>query len=142
MYYLEHCEKVMFRHGVMLPEVVVKQLTGFRSVYGFSKEDAEVINKSGSSRGFSQYTVYSDTWFLDFDNNFQGVKDTLEWIKSKNFGYRLYESGGKGHHIEIPTTEKFDKDLILARTYLFTDIHLYIGYQTQFMIKLASLNYY
>lgn len=111
MYYVEHCDKVYNRSGNMLPVPAIKLLTGFRSVYGFSKEDAQEIQEQHASRGFSKYEVYSDTWVMDFDNNEQGMRDTLAWVKSKNLSYKLYESGGKGHHIEVPTTEMYDHNL-------------------------------
>ena len=111
MYYIEHCERVFDRSGHMVPLKCMDMLTGFRSAYAFSKEDAQEIQSNHSSVGFSRYSVFSDTWLMDFDNNEQGMLDTIKWVKEKNLGYKLYESGGKGFHIEIPTVEKYDNNL-------------------------------
>lgn len=100
--WLEHVFDVKHRNGNMLPADEVKNLQGFRSVYGFSQEDAASIRQSGNSKGFVAYPLISDCLFIDLDHGESHVKQTEEFLKSKNVAYQLYSSGGKGFHFHIP----------------------------------------
>lgn len=107
----EHARTVWDRKGLMLPEYSLEGLTGFRSVYGFCERDAMSIRHKKSSCGFAQFPVYSNKLLMDFDHNETGMLEAVNWANKKELSWELYESGGKGFHLEIKTIELFDINL-------------------------------
>jgi hypothetical protein len=100
MYYVEAAFYVSLRKGNMIPVDKAMRERGFRSVYMFTKEDADKIIESGNSRGFSEYIPYSDTLFVDLDDP-SFLPLALENLEKLGWRYTYYSSGSKGYHIHI-----------------------------------------
>lgn len=104
MYWYEFVPPNLHRTGNMVP---VDKLAGFkpagyRSVYGFSEEDAKLIRLQQSSRGFSRFPVFSDHLILDIDGGDEQMKRVVSRLDELGFAYDVWISGGKGYHIIIP----------------------------------------
>lgn len=74
-------------------------LTGFRSLYAVSEQDAEAISQSGSYTQFKG-TVWSPTLALDFDSEEAGWA-ARERLVSLGLGYEMWHTGNRGYHFEI-----------------------------------------
>ena len=114
MYWSEYCSKVFSRKGTMVPLKQLSKLTGFRSVYLFTENDAKCIKKSNSSSGMGKYEVFSNELFFDFDgedafskadNIFQTSKDYY------NFNVSMWFSGSKGYHVIIKIEDMYGLDV-------------------------------
>lgn len=70
--------------------------TGFRSIYGYPKEILEI----GLRR--HNLPLYSDTLFLDVDNNQPATDRIQQWLLDNKVKFKLYWTGNRGHHFEIP----------------------------------------
>jgi hypothetical protein len=114
MYWSEYCSKVFSRKGTMVPVEQLHKLTGFRSVYLFTQNDAQCIKKSNSSSGMTKYEVFSNELFLDFDgddallkadNVFRACQDYHD------FSTTMWFSGSKGYHIVIKIQDMFGLDV-------------------------------
>lgn len=75
---------------------------GYMSVYAFDAQAADEIAKSGSSKGFARYPVYSDTIYIDLDTGTDYLQSTMGLLMDKGLGFDVFFSGCKGYHIAIP----------------------------------------
>lgn len=88
---------------------------GFRSVYMFNQEDAEIIKDRGSSKGFKYFNLHSDCLFVDIDikndeEEAQALAD-IEKLKASNIKFSLWSSGGRSYHLHIPHELKCSRHL-------------------------------
>jgi hypothetical protein len=82
--------------------------SGYRSVCMFREADALKIKAEGSSSGFGEYSVYSDTLFVDIDEpDAVEIEALREFFKIQNINYQLFESGKKGVHFHVSTEPLF-----------------------------------
>lgn len=94
-----------------LPKLIAHTRRSYRSVFMFSEEDAEIIREQGSSRGFKRCDVWADTLFIDLDNGEIDLPKCVQFLKERNLSAEIWESGGKGFHIEIETILQHGKHL-------------------------------
>jgi hypothetical protein len=80
---------------------------GFRSYFLFDEEQKVFITNQGNMQGLDQLAVYSDTLFIDIDNNRNCMKKGREFLTKQGIQYQLYVSGGKGYHFVIPLQETY-----------------------------------
>ncbi len=103
--YKEWSPRLNYRKGKMLDLESLERLRkfendpGYCSVYSFDEASSKEIEASGSSKGMDKYPVYTDKLWIDLDTGLKGLSNA----ESKIGGYRynVYNSGGKGFHIEI-----------------------------------------
>ncbi len=76
--------------------------TGFTSVYGFPPEAVARINSSGTLRNLSDFPVFSDVLYVDFDNNEEAAERFRLTALEGKCGYEMYHSGGRSIHFHIP----------------------------------------
>lgn len=108
MYYLEWASKPYTRHGTMVPVTALPRILrqynpGYRSVYMFDENAAMEIRDKRNSKGFKQYPVHSDTLFIDLDDGDTHLAAMEQAVNDFGVGYEVWESGGKGYHLVIPT---------------------------------------
>lgn len=85
--------------------------TGYRSIYGFPDKLAKHIEKQGSTFGIRGQELYSDTLFIDIDDN-PAAESTVEQILlTQGVGFDMYDTGNRGKHFHIPITEMLGKDV-------------------------------
>lgn len=84
----------------LVPLAEVDQHTGFRSVFCYSDEVADLIRESGSTRELQGVSVYSDTLFVDFDNQDPGP--FRQALVERGVGFQAYDSGNRSCHFHIP----------------------------------------
>lgn len=103
------------RNANLKPISCLDNSIGFRSVYMFSKEDAEIIRERGSSKGFKYFNLYSDCLFVDIDIKSEEEDKIalreIEELKKKGFRFSLYTSGGRSYHLHIPHELKCSRHL-------------------------------
>ncbi len=110
-WFAEWCPKLHDRRGLMVSfkglgaAVRNNYNPGYSSVYAFSKEDAELIRASGSSRGLHQYCVGAWAVALDLDDGDKQLEQVERVLQDKSLEYFVYLSGGKGNHVYVPQTE-------------------------------------
>lgn len=75
---------------------------GWASVYQFKQEDALSIKEAYSSKDLDRYSVASNELIIDFDGG-MNIGSLRYSLVSKNVGFKIYESGGKGVHLHIAT---------------------------------------
>jgi len=91
--------------------------TGFRSIYGFSEEAVEQIRENNSTRELKNFEFFSDTLFVDFDDQPEAAKE-ME-IALKDYQWEMYDSGGRSVHFHIKIEPMLGKDVpILQRRYM------------------------
>jgi len=76
---------------------------GFRSVFGFPQQVAEIIQIQGGTQGLRGFDVYCDTIFMDFDKG-----DPVEFkalLRSEGIAHQEFFSGGRSTHLHIPLAE-------------------------------------
>lgn len=107
IWYKEWASSVKARKGRMLPikafDTILKYRDpGYSSVYMFKEEDAKQLLENESSRGMNQFEVASDKLMLDIDKGIDGLATVGRKIEAEGIAFDVWESGGKGYHIEIP----------------------------------------
>jgi hypothetical protein len=120
MYWYEWCSKFNHRKGNMMPNKYIKQLLkapdpGYASIYGFSAEDAKQIKSSGSSSGFSRFSVYADTIYLDFDTGVDSALAAGLQLKQAGITHEVWDSGSKGGHVHIAQIPAYCQHLPYAQ---------------------------
>lgn len=120
--YLEFAEQPWLRSGDMRPTSEVEALQGFRSVYGFSEEDAKIIRDSNCSRDFKRFAQFSDCLFLDLDDGEASVDGVVAFLKAEGIGFSLYKSGSKGYHTHIPSEPKFGYNVAYSQKVLIESL--------------------
>lgn len=77
--------------------------TGFTSVYGYTEAAAGHIENTNSTRGLSQFPVYSDVLYVDFDNNEEAAEQfKVLTLEAQGYTFDMYHSGGRSIHFHIP----------------------------------------
>jgi hypothetical protein len=87
----------------MLPSSQTETMTGYYSVYQFSKESAAKFNSSLDEQLIKKDELYSDELILDFDNGSEKANEFCKYLQLNNINYKVYFSGSKGFHIYIKT---------------------------------------
>jgi len=125
----EYAENVFKRNGKMVAATELAKRTGFRSLYGFSEEDAKVIVDEGASRGFSRFPVYAEQLVLDFDEGYDdNCKRMVKWCKQEGYSYTLWVSGSKGYHLEIEAVPKYSKEVPFSQQKLLQSLAIETDY--------------
>lgn len=87
----------------LVPLADVGNYTGFRSVFAYPPETAEIIELQGGTQGLRGFEVYADTILMDFDDH-----DPVEFrqlLISEQIAHEIYDSGGRSIHVHIPLDE-------------------------------------
>jgi hypothetical protein len=84
---------------------------GFRTVYGFSEQDAAAIRATGRSAGLAYYTPCADTLIIDLDDGEKTLPILLNRILSRGLRCEVWSSGGKGYHLVLSHDLICDKRL-------------------------------
>jgi hypothetical protein len=74
---------------------------GFTSVYAFPSEVAGRALEIGNTRGLAGCAVYSDTLFVDFDDNEEAADRFRDFLVSSNVSFGRYHSGGRSIHFHV-----------------------------------------
>lgn len=102
---MRYCEYrgAVRRHGPiqLLPVDQLEGLQGFRSVYEFDEKTAEMIRARGSTRQLRGTPVYSDTLFLDFDNQDAAALELENWLLAHECTYTKYNTGNRSIHFHV-----------------------------------------
>ncbi len=85
---------------VSLDKIDVYQ--GFRSVYAYDEATKDLILSQGHFRDLGQLPVFSDTLFIDFDDQDDAVVKFVDFLTEHNYGYSAYDSGNRSIHFHIP----------------------------------------
>jgi len=73
---------------------------GFRSVYGYDTEVADMVLSTNSTRGLMGMSMFSDELLIDIDDDWSGAEAFAEEIG--NYSYSMYDTGGRSIHFHIP----------------------------------------
>ena len=111
MLYREFAPRVFCRSGNMLPVDEVAKKHGFCSIYAFEEDAAKEIIAQGNSKGLGRFPVWADKIVLDLDNGEEGLQELTAWCQERELGYRVFSSGSKGFHLEVPHIPVLDKNL-------------------------------
>lgn len=84
---------------------------GFRSVYAYTDETKEYILKENSTAGLEDHDVYSDTLFVDFDNQPESSKAFAIHLNNMGIKYDVYHSGNRSFHFHVHLVKMFGKDV-------------------------------
>jgi hypothetical protein len=104
-YFKEWSPRLNYRKGKMLDLDSLERLRkfekdpGYCSVYSFDEASAKEIEANGTSKGMDKYPVYTDKLWIDLDTGLKGLSNAES--KISGYRYNVYNSGGKGFHIEI-----------------------------------------
>ena len=81
-------------------------LSGHTTLFQFDKAVAEHIKELGHSRGFHKYPCSSRVLILDCDHGDKGMLEISSKLQALDLRHYIYCSGGKGHHIYVPLSER------------------------------------
>jgi hypothetical protein len=113
--FVEITSIVKNRNANLIPASELSSRVGFRSVYMFDEQDAEIIRFNGHSRGFKYFNLYSDCLFVDIDMKTKDdAKRAVEDIKrlvARKIRFDLYDSGNRSYHLHIPHPLKNSRHL-------------------------------
>ncbi len=113
-WYKEWASSVKARKGRMLPlkafDTILKYRDpGYSSVYMFKDEDAKTLSDTESSKGMKKFEVAADKIVIDIDTGIDGLATVGRKIEKEGIAFDVWESGGKGYHVEIPHQLVADK---------------------------------
>ena len=113
--FVEITSVVRNRNANLIPVSDLPNRVGFRSVYMFDAEDAEIIRFNGNSKGFKYFNLYSDCLFVDIDvkseeDNKKAIND-IKKLVAKGIKFDLYDSGNRSYHLHIPHELKSSRHL-------------------------------
>ena len=91
--------------------------TGFTSMYGYTQAAAEYIRQSSGTRGMKEFPIYSDTLFVDFDNEEEAADDFRGLVESLGHSFEMYHSGGRSIHFHIPIEPMFGQGVPDSQKY-------------------------
>lgn len=94
-----------------LQKLCQKDSPGYKSLYGFSEQDAQIIIQNGSSKGFKYFTPFSSELVIDIDTGTVDLIACEAALKDRGLGYVVEESGSKGYHVTIKHQPVYDSDL-------------------------------
>lgn len=77
-------------------------LTGFQSIYGFPPDVATKVLDQGGTWGMRSLKLYSDTLFLDIDDNDELANRIQQHLENQEIGHEMYFTGNRGYHFSIP----------------------------------------
>lgn len=107
-FYREWVTKLNRRCGNMVPveltgKILARHNPGYTSVYLFAEQAALEIAASGVSQGFSRYQPAASSLVIDLDTDSDAQLATLEMaLAALGCAYKVYSSGRKGFHVDIP----------------------------------------
>jgi hypothetical protein len=97
-----------FHTANFVPVEHLIQHTGYRSVFSWSLEDANLAYSAGTVKVLKDKPAFADTIFVDFDNNEKGAMGFKETLDDQDFLYEMYTSGGRSIHFHIPMVPQYD----------------------------------
>lgn len=100
MFYVE-IRKSVRRRGppILIPLEEVYGHTGFRSVFAYPPDVADMIREQASTKGLRGNPIYADTLFVDFDNVEPGAFD--DYLREQGLAFTKWDSGGRSIHLHI-----------------------------------------
>ena len=105
--------------------------TGFRSVYGFDKDGEDYIVQNGGTHGIRSYKLYSDTLFIDIDDNVEASDAIEAQLQEMGVGFDVYFTENRGNHFHIPIVPMYGLDTAyqqkkyVERTFIGADTSIY-----------------
>lgn len=75
---------------------------GFRSVYAYSDEVKARIEATGKTSDLGGVSVYSDTLFVDFDNQVVAAEQFRLWLIDESCAFSVWDSGNRSYHFHVP----------------------------------------
>lgn len=84
----------------LVPVEEIGRHSGFRSVFCFDDDTAEMIREQGGTRGLRHVSVYSDVLLLDFDGRESDYFD--RYLREQGIAFERYDSGNRSDHYHIP----------------------------------------
>ena len=111
MYYIEWVPDLERRSGLLMPIDKVERLvrlglSGHTTLYQFDQAVADHVKELGHSRGFHKYPCSSRVLIMDCDLGDKGMLEISAKLQALGLRHYIYCSGGKGHHIYVPLTER------------------------------------
>ena len=95
---------------IMLTETP-EEYTGFRSIYGYDDSAVEyILENKGRTSHMHGYRLYSDTLFLDVDDNDTAAEMIKSKLLSMGVGFDMYHTGNRGYHFHIPIKPMYGAD--------------------------------
>lgn len=91
--------------------------TGFTSMYGYLEDAVKEIRRTGSTRNFKRFPVFSDTLFVDFDNQDEAADDFRGLLESLEIRFDRYHSGGRSIHFHIPIEPMYGLNVPASQRY-------------------------
>lgn len=73
----------------------------FRSVFGFPRETANIIERQQSMKNLNGKMLYSDTILVDVDNEAH-VDKVVDILNGLHVNYQVCDTGNRGRHFHIP----------------------------------------
>ena len=81
---------------------------GYRSVFAWSREDADSAKSAGTVKVLKDRPAFSDTIFVDFDDNEPGALGFKAFLDEEDIIYEMYFSGGRSIHFHIGIEPVYD----------------------------------
>jgi hypothetical protein len=97
-----------FHTAEFIPVEDVVNHTGYRSVFAWSREDADAARAAGTVKVLKDRPAFADTIFVDFDNNEKGALAFKDELETQDVLYEMYTSGGRSIHFHISTMPVYD----------------------------------
>lgn len=91
-----------------IPVVDLDMHTGYRSVFAWSSEHATEAKTVGTVKVLKDKPAFTDTIFVDFDNNEKGALAFKQELDNEELLYEMYTSGGRSLHFHIQTVPVYD----------------------------------
>lgn len=101
IYYEVRIGKTRRREPALVLKDSLDYYRGFRSVYGFPDETAEIIRTQKSTRNLGSTLLYSDELLIDFDNNESAADAAGNWASAEGLDFSVWHSGGRSIHLHI-----------------------------------------
>jgi hypothetical protein len=97
-----------FHTAEFIPVEDMKHNTGYRSVFAWSREDADAAVAAGTVKVLKDRPAFADTIFVDFDNNKESAYAFRQRLLDEDFLYEMYTSGGRSIHFHISMVPQYD----------------------------------
>lgn len=91
-----------------VPVVDLHDYTGYRSVFAWSSEHTAEAKTAGTVKVLKDKPAFTDTIFVDFDNNEKGALAFKKDLDDEDLLYEMYTSGGRSIHFHILTVPVYD----------------------------------
>jgi len=88
---------------------------GFRGVYAHPAHIAAMATEQRHMRGLVGSDLYSDTLFLDFDNNPDAAARFASHLTEMGVGYQQFDSGNRSVHFHVPIVTMIGPAINLAQ---------------------------